>query len=160
MRPSSSTMPVAHIRHHPLSPVVSGIAEYHRGFSHNLFPRFPVSHCKSVISRFESATTTNKKLCQEIVDFFLHHEHFAMTPLKFSYCQKETYASLMLRDCTATAAELAKSRPDRYYGIMNMYCEAYLSVAVCRWPSPDCLRAWMKRLPKPASQLGINFVRP
>lgn len=82
-------MPVAHIRHHHLSPVVSGIAEYRREFLHDLFPRFPVSHCKSVISRSESANTTSKKLCQGIFDFFLHHENSATTPLKFSYCQKE-----------------------------------------------------------------------
>jgi hypothetical protein len=103
-------MPVAHIRHHHLSPVVSGIAEYRREFLHDLFPRFPVSHCKSVISRSESANTTSKKLCQGIFDFFLHHENSATTPLKFSY------ASLMLRDCAATAAALAKSRLDRYFG--------------------------------------------
>ena len=43
------------------------------------------------------------------------------------FAKGKAYASLMLRDRTETAAELAKSRPDRYFGIMNMYPgEVYL----------------------------------
>ena len=39
----------------------------------------------------------------------------------------KAYASLILRYRTETAAELAKTRPDRYFGIMNMYPgEVYL----------------------------------
>lgn len=47
-----------------------------------------------------------------------HRERFA---------RGKAYASLILRDRTETAAGLAKSRPDRYFGIMNMYPgEVYL----------------------------------
>lgn len=43
------------------------------------------------------------------------------------FAKGKALASLILRDRTETAAELAKSRPDRYYGIMNMYPgEVYL----------------------------------
>jgi uncharacterized protein GlcG (DUF336 family) len=43
------------------------------------------------------------------------------------FARGKAYASLMLRDRTEAAAELAKSRPDRYFGIMNMYPgEVYL----------------------------------
>ncbi|MBI2348836.1 MAG: heme-binding protein [Deltaproteobacteria bacterium] len=43
------------------------------------------------------------------------------------FAKGKAYASLMLRDRTETAAQLAKSRPDRYFGIMNMYPgEVYL----------------------------------
>lgn len=43
------------------------------------------------------------------------------------FAKGKAYASLMLRDRTETAAQLAKSRPDRYFGIMNMYpAEVYL----------------------------------
>jgi uncharacterized protein GlcG (DUF336 family) len=43
------------------------------------------------------------------------------------FAKGKAYASLILRDRTETAAELAKTRPDRYFGIMNMYPgEVYL----------------------------------
>ena len=43
------------------------------------------------------------------------------------FARGKAYASLILRDRTETAAELAKSRPDRYFGIMGMYPgEVYL----------------------------------
>lgn len=43
------------------------------------------------------------------------------------FAKGKAYASLMLRDRTETAAQLAKSRPDRYFGVMNMYPgEVYL----------------------------------
>jgi uncharacterized protein GlcG (DUF336 family) len=43
------------------------------------------------------------------------------------FAKGKAYASIILRDRTETAAELAKSRPDRYFGIMNMYPgEVYL----------------------------------
>ena len=39
----------------------------------------------------------------------------------------KAYASLILRDCTEAAAELSKTRPDRFSGIINMYPgEVYL----------------------------------
>jgi uncharacterized protein GlcG (DUF336 family) len=37
------------------------------------------------------------------------------------FAKGKALASLILRDRTETAAELAKTRPDRYFGIMNMY---------------------------------------
>ena len=43
------------------------------------------------------------------------------------FAKGKAYASLVLRDRTETAAELAKTRPDRYFGIMGMYPgEVYL----------------------------------
>ena len=43
------------------------------------------------------------------------------------FAKGKAYASLILRDRTEVAAELAKDRPDRYFGIMNMYPgEVYL----------------------------------
>jgi uncharacterized protein GlcG (DUF336 family) len=43
------------------------------------------------------------------------------------FAKGKALASLILRDRTEVAAELAKSRPDRYFGIMNMYPgEVYL----------------------------------
>ena len=43
------------------------------------------------------------------------------------FAKGKAYASIILRDRTETAAELAKSRPDHYFGIMNMYPgEVYL----------------------------------
>lgn len=43
------------------------------------------------------------------------------------FAKGKAYASLILRDRTETAAELSKTRPDRYFGIINMYPgEVYL----------------------------------
>jgi glc operon protein GlcG len=43
------------------------------------------------------------------------------------FAKGKAFASLILRDRTETAAELAKSRPDRYFGILGMYPgEVYL----------------------------------
>jgi glc operon protein GlcG len=43
------------------------------------------------------------------------------------FAKGKALASLMLRDRTEAAAELSKTRPDRYFGIMNMYPgEVYL----------------------------------
>jgi uncharacterized protein GlcG (DUF336 family) len=43
------------------------------------------------------------------------------------FAKGKAFASLILRDRTEAAAELAKSRPDRYFGIMGMYPgEVYL----------------------------------
>ena len=43
------------------------------------------------------------------------------------FAKGKAYASLILRDRTEATAELAKTRPDRYFGIMNMYPgEVYL----------------------------------
>jgi glc operon protein GlcG len=43
------------------------------------------------------------------------------------FAKGKAYASLILRDRTETAAELAKTRPDRYFGIIGMYPgEVYL----------------------------------
>jgi glc operon protein GlcG len=43
------------------------------------------------------------------------------------FAKGKALASLILRDRTEVAAELAKTRPDRYFGIMNMYPgEVYL----------------------------------
>lgn len=43
------------------------------------------------------------------------------------FAKGKAYASLMLRDRTEVAADLAKTRPDRYFGIINMYPgEVYL----------------------------------
>jgi len=43
------------------------------------------------------------------------------------FAKGKAFTSLMLRDRTETAAELSKTRPDRYFGIMNMYPgEVYL----------------------------------
>jgi uncharacterized protein GlcG (DUF336 family) len=43
------------------------------------------------------------------------------------FAKGKALASLILRDRTEVAAELAKTRPDRYHGIMNMYPgEVYL----------------------------------
>jgi uncharacterized protein GlcG (DUF336 family) len=43
------------------------------------------------------------------------------------FAKGKAYASLILRDRTETATEMAKSRPDRYFGVMNMYPgEVYL----------------------------------
>jgi uncharacterized protein GlcG (DUF336 family) len=43
------------------------------------------------------------------------------------FAKGKALASLILRDRTEAAAELAKTRPDRYFGIMNMYPgEVYL----------------------------------
>jgi uncharacterized protein GlcG (DUF336 family) len=43
------------------------------------------------------------------------------------FAKGKAMASLILRDRTEVAAELAKTRPDRYFGIMNMYPgEVYL----------------------------------
>lgn len=43
------------------------------------------------------------------------------------FAKGKAFASLILRDRTETAAELNKTRPDRYFGIMNMYPgEVYL----------------------------------
>jgi glc operon protein GlcG len=43
------------------------------------------------------------------------------------FAKGKALASLILRDRTETAGELAKTRPDRYFGIMNMYPgEVYL----------------------------------
>ena len=37
------------------------------------------------------------------------------------FAKGKAFASLILRDRTETAAELNKTRPDRYFGIINMY---------------------------------------
>jgi len=37
------------------------------------------------------------------------------------FAEGKAFASAMLRQATEALAELAKSRPDRYFGIMNMY---------------------------------------
>jgi uncharacterized protein GlcG (DUF336 family) len=43
------------------------------------------------------------------------------------FAKGKALASLILRDRTEAAAELSKTRPDRYFGIMNMYPgEVYL----------------------------------
>jgi len=43
------------------------------------------------------------------------------------FAKGKAMASLIMRDSTETAGELAKTRPDRYFGIMNMYPgEVYL----------------------------------
>jgi glc operon protein GlcG len=43
------------------------------------------------------------------------------------FAKGKAFASLILRDRTETAAELNKTRPDRYFGIINMYPgEVYL----------------------------------
>ncbi len=43
------------------------------------------------------------------------------------FAKGKAFTSLILRDRTETAAELNKTRPDRYFGIMNMYPgEVYL----------------------------------
>ena len=43
------------------------------------------------------------------------------------FAKGKALASLILRDRTEAAAELSKIRPDRYFGIMNMYPgEVYL----------------------------------
>jgi len=43
------------------------------------------------------------------------------------FAKGKAFTALILRDRTETAAELSKSRPDRYFGIMNMYPgEVYL----------------------------------
>lgn len=43
------------------------------------------------------------------------------------FARGKAFASLILRDRTEAAAELSKTRPDRYFGIMNMYPgEVYL----------------------------------
>lgn len=43
------------------------------------------------------------------------------------FARGKAYASVMLRQRTEAAAELIKTRPDRYFGIMNMYPgEVYL----------------------------------
>jgi glc operon protein GlcG len=43
------------------------------------------------------------------------------------FAKGKAYASLILRDRTEAAAGLSKSRPDRYFGIINMYPgEVYL----------------------------------
>ncbi|MGE5304085.1 MAG: GlcG/HbpS family heme-binding protein [Alphaproteobacteria bacterium] len=43
------------------------------------------------------------------------------------FAKGKAFASLILRDRTETAAQLAKSRPDRYFGITGMYPgEVYL----------------------------------
>jgi uncharacterized protein GlcG (DUF336 family) len=43
------------------------------------------------------------------------------------FAKGKAFASLILRDRTEAAAELAKSRPDRYFGILGMYPgEVYL----------------------------------
>ena len=43
------------------------------------------------------------------------------------FAKGKALASLIMRDSTETAGELAKTRPDRYFGIMNMYPgEVYL----------------------------------
>ena len=43
------------------------------------------------------------------------------------FAKGKALASLILRDRTEVAAELAKTRPDRYFGIINMYPgEVYL----------------------------------
>ena len=43
------------------------------------------------------------------------------------FAKGKAYASLILRDRTETATEMAKSRPDRYFEVMNMYPgEVYL----------------------------------
>ena len=53
------------------------------------------------------------------------------------FAKGKAFASLIMRDSTETAGELAKTRPDRYFGVMNMYPgEVYLvggglPLAVC-----------------------------
>jgi uncharacterized protein GlcG (DUF336 family) len=43
------------------------------------------------------------------------------------FAKGKALASLIMRDRTEAAAELSKTRPDRYFGIMNMYPgEVYL----------------------------------
>ena len=37
------------------------------------------------------------------------------------FAEGKAFASVMLRQTTAVLADLAKVRPDRYFGIMNMY---------------------------------------
>jgi uncharacterized protein GlcG (DUF336 family) len=52
-------------------------------------------------------------------------EGSSLTGLRFA--KGKAYASVVLRQRTEAASELAKSRPDRYFGIMNMYPgEVYL----------------------------------
>ena len=74
------------ICHHSLFPVVSESLSNLGGFYTISFHVSVISHCKSIISPFESANTTSKKLCQGIFGCLFHHRHFATRPLKFSYC--------------------------------------------------------------------------
>ena len=43
------------------------------------------------------------------------------SPGNVHFAEGKAYAALMLRSTTETLSELAKTRPDRYFGIVNMY---------------------------------------
>jgi len=43
------------------------------------------------------------------------------SPSNMHFAEGKAFASAMLRQTTEALGELAKSRPDRYFGIMNMY---------------------------------------
>lgn len=86
------------------------------------------------------------------------------------FAKGKALASLILRDRTEVAAELAKTRPDRYFGIMNMYPgEVYLvggglplSIGNRLWApsvSPGCPRASMRKRPRLGLPHGINIAR-
>jgi hypothetical protein len=77
-------------------------------------------------------------------------------------------ASAMLRQTTAVLADLAKVRPDRYFGIMSIG-KVYLAGGACRslltadssvlWALPDCPKVSTRKQRGPGLRLGISSAK-
>ena len=82
------------------------------------------------------------------------------------------YTSAIFRQTTQALGDIAKTRPDRYFGIMNMYPgKVYLvggGVPLALdgqffgpvGGAPACLKASTRRRAEPALRLGPSFARP
>src|SRR6266516_3312735 len=87
------------------------------------------------------------------------------------FAEGKAFASALYRQTTEALGELYKTRPDRYFGIINMYRGRFISWAVeCRSPStasssegsawPACREASSRNLPRRGSAPGCNSLRP
>jgi uncharacterized protein GlcG (DUF336 family) len=86
------------------------------------------------------------------------------------FAEGKAFASAILRQTTEVLANLAKERPDRYFGIMNMYrARSISSVAECRspltadssalWALRDCPRVSTRKQPGLGSLPGRSSVK-